>query len=90
MAEAGTSRRNFTSYRLAWNVFFDASFSLFIGKDATEAFEDVGHSDEARDILKGLFIGNFDSDQVSYRPMVAAFSCFLPVSLFVNLPYIDH
>ncbi|CAD6446937.1 c05e1f4d-4b44-4baa-a57b-3798f91c0ad6 [Sclerotinia trifoliorum] len=27
------------------------------GHDATEAFEDVGHSDEAREILKGLQIG---------------------------------
>ncbi|KLT41061.1 cytochrome b5 [Cutaneotrichosporon oleaginosum] len=27
------------------------------GRDATEAFEDVGHSDEARDLLKGLQIG---------------------------------
>ncbi|KAG8956846.1 hypothetical protein FRC04_000324 [Tulasnella sp. 424] len=30
------------------------------GKDATEAFEDVGHSDEARDVLNGLYIGEFD------------------------------
>jgi cytochrome b involved in lipid metabolism len=30
------------------------------GKDATEAFEDVGHSDEARDVLKTLFVGDFD------------------------------
>ncbi|KAG8886665.1 hypothetical protein FRB99_004378 [Tulasnella sp. 403] len=30
------------------------------GKDATEAFEDVGHSDEARDILKTLYVGEFD------------------------------
>ena len=28
------------------------------GQDATEAFEDVGHSDEAREILQGLLIGN--------------------------------
>jgi cytochrome b involved in lipid metabolism len=28
------------------------------GQDATEAFEDVGHSDEAREILSGLQIGN--------------------------------
>jgi hypothetical protein len=28
------------------------------GQDATEAFEDVGHSDEAREILNGLLIGN--------------------------------
>jgi cytochrome b5 len=28
------------------------------GQDVTEAFEDVGHSDEAREILKGLAVGN--------------------------------
>jgi len=28
------------------------------GQDATEAFEDVGHSDEAREILDGLKVGN--------------------------------
>ncbi|KAA8644291.1 hypothetical protein EYZ11_008206 [Aspergillus tanneri] len=28
------------------------------GQDATEAFEDVGHSDEAREILDGLYIGD--------------------------------
>ncbi|TID20804.1 gb [Venturia nashicola] len=27
------------------------------GQDATEAFEDVGHSDEAREILDGLLVG---------------------------------
>lgn len=27
------------------------------GQDATEAFEDVGHSDEAREILDGLIVG---------------------------------
>lgn len=27
------------------------------GKDATDAFEDVGHSDEAREILEGLLKG---------------------------------
>lgn len=27
------------------------------GQDSTEAFEDVGHSDEAREILRGLLIG---------------------------------
>lgn len=30
------------------------------GKDSTEAFEDVGHSDEARDQLKPLYIGEFE------------------------------
>ena len=28
------------------------------GQDATEAFEDVGHSDEAREILDGLIVGD--------------------------------
>ncbi|KAL8824156.1 MAG: hypothetical protein Q9191_005260 [Dirinaria sp. TL-2023a] len=28
------------------------------GQDATEAFEDVGHSDEAREILQGLLVGD--------------------------------
>lgn len=28
------------------------------GQDATEAFEDVGHSDEAREILEKLLIGD--------------------------------
>lgn len=28
------------------------------GQDSTEAFEDVGHSDEAREILKDLLVGN--------------------------------
>jgi hypothetical protein len=27
------------------------------GQDSTEAFEDVGHSDEAREILEGLYVG---------------------------------
>ena len=27
------------------------------GQDATEAFEDVGHSDEAREILTNLLVG---------------------------------
>lgn len=31
-----------------------------IGKDATEAFEDVGHSDEARALLPGMLIGEFE------------------------------
>ncbi|ODV96007.1 hypothetical protein PACTADRAFT_49429 [Pachysolen tannophilus NRRL Y-2460] len=30
------------------------------GTDATEAFEDIGHSEDARDILKGLHIGDLD------------------------------
>jgi cytochrome b involved in lipid metabolism len=31
-----------------------------LGKDATEAFEDVGHSDEARALLPGFLVGEFE------------------------------
>jgi cytochrome b involved in lipid metabolism len=34
------------------------------GKDATQAFEDVGHSDEARDLLPPLLVGSFEKDGV--------------------------
>nr|Q9HFV1.1 RecName: Full=Cytochrome b5 [Rhizopus stolonifer]AAG23835.1 cytochrome b5 [Rhizopus stolonifer] len=30
------------------------------GKDATEAFEDIGHSDEAREMLEEYLIGSLD------------------------------
>ncbi|KAL1937762.1 hypothetical protein VTO73DRAFT_12915 [Trametes versicolor] len=30
------------------------------GRDSTEAFEDVGHSDEARALLKDLLVGDFE------------------------------
>ncbi|KAH7887488.1 cytochrome b5-like heme/steroid binding domain-containing protein [Phlebopus sp. FC_14] len=32
------------------------------GKDATEAFEDVGHSDEARELLPPMCVGEFETD----------------------------
>ncbi|KAJ4479112.1 cytochrome b5-like heme/steroid binding domain-containing protein [Lentinula aciculospora] len=32
------------------------------GKDATEAFEDVGHSDEARALLPEMLLGTFDKN----------------------------
>lgn len=32
------------------------------GTDATDAFDDIGHSDEAREILSGLKIGKLDGD----------------------------
>lgn len=33
-------------------------------KDATEAFEDVGHSDEARALLKDMLVGEFEKGGV--------------------------
>ncbi|CAO1638805.1 unnamed protein product [Sympodiomycopsis kandeliae] len=31
-----------------------------VGKDATEAFEDVGHSDDARALLTDMLVGNIE------------------------------
>jgi len=40
------------------------------GQDATEAFEDVGHSDEAREILAGLLIGDLKRQEGDPVPKV--------------------
>ncbi|KIK29115.1 hypothetical protein PISMIDRAFT_672512, partial [Pisolithus microcarpus 441] len=34
------------------------------GKDATDAFEDVGHSDEARELLPGMLVGELDKESL--------------------------
>lgn len=46
------------------------------GQDATEAFEDVGHSDEAREILQGLLVGNLKR-KVRYSPLPSAWMIFV-------------
>ncbi|CAG8475217.1 6509_t:CDS:2 [Ambispora gerdemannii] len=38
------------------------------GKDATGAFDDVGHSDEAHEILKGFYIGDLKDAPPSMTP----------------------
>jgi len=38
------------------------------GQDATEAFEDVGHSDEAREILDGLLVGKLKRQDGDPKP----------------------
>lgn len=42
------------------------------GQDATEAFEDVGHSDEAREILDGLLVGPLKRGPGDPAPKTAA------------------
>lgn len=44
---------------------FHTLCSTLTGQDATEAFEDVGHSDEARALLPGLMVGDFEAKSVS-------------------------
>jgi len=41
------------------------------GQDATEAFEDVGHSDEAREILEGLLVGKLKRKDGDPKPSTA-------------------
>lgn len=58
------------------------SFDLFLfslgpsaGQDATEAFEDVGHSDEARALLPGMLVGEFEEDTVSNHTAILQSDC---------------
>lgn len=39
------------------------------GQDATEAFEDVGHSDEAREILDGMLVGTLKREASHHLPI---------------------
>ena len=57
------------------------------GQDATEAFEDVGHSDEAREILNGLLVGDLKR-AVSTQPPSRKPSptCFFPPTPSEILP----
>ncbi len=41
-------------------------------RDATEAFEDVGHSDEARALLTDMLVGDFEKTDV--RPCLPLLS----------------
>jgi len=42
----------------------DTDTTLTSAHDATEAFEDVGHSDEARALLPGMLVGTFQDTDV--------------------------
>lgn len=58
------------------------------GQDATEAFEDVGHSDEARETLDKLLVGTLKRQ---VRPI---FSCCWPSRLGLfsrdDFPILTH
>ncbi|WVQ83566.1 hypothetical protein IAT38_005707 [Cryptococcus sp. DSM 104549] len=42
------------------------------GRDATEAFEDVGHSDEAREMLHKMYLGEFQGEKKGKAKKAAA------------------
>lgn len=61
--EDGTADRRYLG---RWDVLADLT-----GRDGTEAFEDVGHSDEARDMLPKMLVGEFKGEvslSLSPRP----------------------
>jgi len=39
---------------------------LFSGKDATESFEDVGHSTDARELMKDYYIGDLHEVNIQF------------------------
>ena len=40
---------------------------IFVGKDATDDFEDTGHSDNAREMMVKYYIGDIDSSTVPQK-----------------------
>lgn len=51
------------------------------GQDATEAFEDVGHSDEAREILDGMLVGTLKRQVIALLfPVRLRCSLRLPIA----------
>lgn len=40
----------------------------FAGKDATNDFEDIGHSDDARETMKKYYIGDIDTNTLPDKP----------------------
>ncbi|KAG0203118.1 hypothetical protein BGX28_004513 [Mortierella sp. GBA30] len=55
-------------------VLFDEA-----GKDATESFEDVGHSEEAREIMEKMYIGEYTSDDSGKKPKSASATTPKPI-----------
>ena len=55
------------------------------GQDATEAFEDVGHSDEAREILDGMVVGKLKRAVCPFPFLILNPLLIVPVPL--SLPY---
>ena len=49
------------------------------GQDATEAFEDVGHSDEARESLEKLLVGTLKRQVSAARPLNNKYDLWLTV-----------
>lgn len=45
-------------------VWMRILFGIFAGKDATNDFEDVGHSDSAREMMDKYYIGDIDPSTV--------------------------
>ena len=62
------------------------SHRLSTGQDATESFEDVGHSDEARALLPKLFIGHFERSSVSDHTALL-YTAPLPYHYLPPLPF---
>lgn len=48
-----------------------------VGKDATEAFDDVGHSEDARQMLVPMYVGDLEGEAVRLCHLLDAAGIFL-------------
>ncbi|KGG51845.1 hypothetical protein DI09_25p50 [Mitosporidium daphniae] len=61
----------------------------YAGQDATEAFEDIGHSSDARERLKSFAIGRLESASPKKRNLGLYYGLCAAVSMFL-LAYATH
>ncbi|XP_063625366.1 cytochrome b5-like isoform X1 [Cydia splendana] len=54
------------------------------GSDATQAFEDVGHSEDARELLKQYKIGTLPDDEKSPKPVPCNWKWYALAALIIG------
>lgn len=69
---AATGKSSSFELMRANNVGDRFMLKMVAGKDATDDFEDVGHSDDARDMMNKYLIGNVDKATVPKKRQYVA------------------
>lgn len=67
-------------YRHEYTRVYHIVLIFLLGQDATESFEDVGHSSDARELMKEYYIG--DLHEVNNYPHTVLHSLTVCTSLF--------
>ena len=76
VSSTGTNTNYIVTNQIVWQISENQQFTeelCFAGKDATNDFEDVGHSETARNMLDKYYIGDVDplTFKATYAPVLA-------------------